>query len=109
MAPASVTLGRPWHPFGDPEAVGSAMFIDCWMDDHIGAKGWDRMSSVDSTGGRVWWEPESARFFEYGTSGPGAVASPRRRLLSAEEARRYTPAAVLRGWSPPLPPSVAPP
>jgi pectinesterase len=103
MVPGSVTLGRPWHPFGDADAVGSAVFIECWMDDHIGAKGWDRMSSVDSTGGRVWWEPESARFFEYGTRGPGAVASPRRRILSAEDARRHTPGAVLRGWIPPLP------
>jgi pectinesterase len=105
MAPGSVALGRPWHPSGDPEAVGSAVFIDCWMDDHIGPRGWDRMSSVDSTGTRVWFEPESARFFEYRTSGPGAVANPRRRVLTAREAERYTPANVLRGWVPPgIPP-----
>ena len=103
MAPNSVTLGRPWHPFADPEAVGSAVYIDCWMDDHIGAKGWDRMSSVDSTGTRIWYEPSSARFFEYGTRGPGAVPSPTRRVLSAVEAARYTPASVLRGWIPALP------
>ena len=101
MAPNSVTLGRPWHPFGDREAVGSAVFIDCWMDDHIGAKGWDRMSMVDSTGERVWWEPETARFFEYRTTGPGAVRSERRRQLSEADARRYTIANVLKGWSPP--------
>jgi polygalacturonase len=103
MAPNSVTLGRPWHPFADPDAVGSAVYIDCWMDDHIGAKGWDRMSSVDSTGMRLWYEPESARFYEYGTRGPGAVTSPTRRVLSAAEAARYTPANVLRGWIPALP------
>lgn len=102
MAPASVALGRPWHPFGDPHAIGSAVFIDTWMDDHIGGKGWDRMSSTDSTGARVWYEPETARFFEFGSTGPGAVASPRRRLLSAEEARRFTPARVLDGWVPRL-------
>src|SRR5207237_2916432 len=56
MAAGSVTLGRPWHPFANLRAVGSAVFIDCWMDDHIGAKGWDRMSSVDSTGTRIWYE-----------------------------------------------------
>ena len=100
MSPNSVTLGRSWHPFGNPQAIGSAVFIDCWMDDHIGAKGWDRMSMVDSTGTRVWWEPESARFFEYGTTGPGAVASERRRVLSASEAQRYTPDSVLAGWKP---------
>jgi polygalacturonase len=101
MASGSVTLGRPWHPFADPQAVGSAVFIECWMDDHIGAKGWDRMSSVDSTGTRIWYEPESARFFEYGTKGPGAVSSPTRRVLSAAEAKRYSPALVLDGWVPP--------
>jgi pectinesterase len=100
MAAASVTLGRPWHPFGDPDAVGSAVFVDSWMDDHIGARGWERMSSIDSTGARVWWEPESARFFERGTRGPGAVASAARRQLSTDEAPRYTRASVLRGWEP---------
>ncbi len=100
MAAASVTLGRPWHPFADPRAVGSSVFIDCYMDDHIGAKGWDRMSSVDSTGTRVWYEPEQARFFEYGTVGPGAVASVTRRVLSKADAARITKVAVLSGWDP---------
>ena len=70
------------------------------MDDHIGEKGWDRMSSVDSTGTRIWYEPGSARFFEFGTTGPGAVRSPSRRVLTAEEAQRYTPANVLGDWLP---------
>ena len=100
MAPNSVALGRPWHPFGDPNAVGSAVFIDTWMDDHIGEKGWDRMSSTDSTGARVWYEPETARFFEYRSTGPGAVASPRRRTLDAAEARRYSLDNVLGDWRP---------
>jgi polygalacturonase len=104
MAPNSVTLGRPWHPFANPRAVGSSVFIECWMDDHIGAKGWDRMSSVDSTGTRIWYEPEGARFFEYGSRGPGAASSATRRVLSAEEAKRYAPANVLGGWTPTLPP-----
>ncbi|MBV9773801.1 MAG: pectate lyase [Gemmatimonadetes bacterium] len=39
MAPNSVTLGRPWHPSGRPDAVGSAVFVDTWMDDHVGTKG----------------------------------------------------------------------
>jgi pectinesterase len=100
MSAASVTLGRPWHPYNDPDAVGSAVFIDTWMDDHIGAKGWDRMSATDSLGGRTWYEPESARFFEYGSKGPGAVRSPTRRVLSADDARKHTPAAVLGDWRP---------
>ena len=53
MAPNSVTLGRPWHPFADATVNSAVAFIDCWMDDHIGERGWDRMSSVDSTGTRI--------------------------------------------------------
>ena len=100
LAPNSVTLGRPWHPFANPRAVASVAYINCWMDDHIGAKGWDRMSSVDSTGNRIWYEPSSARFAEFGTTGPGAVQSPTRRMLSVAEAAKYTPSAVLDGWMP---------
>jgi len=103
MAPNSVTLGRPWHPFANPRANGSVAFIDCWMDDHIGERGWDRMSSVDSTGNRIWYEPASARFFEFGTQGPGAVRSPARRVLAEGDAKKYTPSDVLDGWVPPLP------
>lgn len=100
MAPNSVTLGRPWHPHADPDAVAHVVFAHCWMDDHVGAKGWDRMSMLDSTGRQVWWEPASARFAEFGTTGPGAVASPTRRTLSAREAAPHTPARVLDGWTP---------
>ncbi len=103
MAPNSVSLGRPWHPFADATVNSAVAFIDCWMDTHVGEKGWDRMSSVDSTGTRVWYEPANARFFEYGTKGPGAVSSAARRVLSADEAKRYTPANVLGGWSPVMP------
>ncbi len=100
MAPASVTLGRPWHPFADAAVNSAVAYIHCWMDDHIGEKGWDRMSSVDSTGTRIWYEPADARFVEFGTTGPGAIASPSRPVLGAAEAGRYTPAAVLGGWVP---------
>jgi len=100
MSAGSVTLGRPWHPYAKGDISSSAVYVYCWMDDHIGAKGWDRMSSVDSTGTRVWNEPENARFFEYGSTGPGSLTSASRRVLSAAEAARYTPAQVLGGWVP---------
>ena len=101
MAAGSVALGRPWHPFADPRAIASVAFVDCWMDDHIGAKGWERLSSIDSTGTRIWYEPTDARLFEYRSSGPGAVASPTRRVLTAEQAAHYTIAAALGDWTPP--------
>ncbi|MEW5926140.1 MAG: pectinesterase family protein [Gemmatimonadota bacterium] len=102
VAPGSVGLGRPWHPGGDPLAIGSAVFVDCWMDDHVGARGWDRMSSVDRESGvRFWFEPMNARFYEFGSTGPGAVTSPTRRVLAEGEVRAYTVARVLDGWEPP--------
>lgn len=101
MAPHSVALGRPWHPSADPRARGSVVFVDCWMDDHIGARGWERMSSVDSTGVRIWYDPEGARFFEAGSVGPGAVPSPTRRLLFDADLEKYTVENVLAGWEPP--------
>jgi pectinesterase len=100
MAPSSVTLGRPWHPSGRPDAIGSAVFIDTWMDDHIGAQGWSPMTSTNAAGTRVEHQPEEARFFEYGTTGPGAVASPARRVLDDEQAAAYDITLVLDGWDP---------
>jgi polygalacturonase len=100
MAANSVTLGRPWHPFADATVNSAVAFVDCWMDDHIGQKGWDRMSSVDSTGTRTWYEPSAARFVEFRASGPGAVQSATRRVLTADEAKQYTPSTVLSGWAP---------
>ena len=101
MAANSVTLGRPWHPAALPGVNSAAVFIECWMDDHIGIKGWDRMSAVDAaTGVRVWYEPGDSRFFEYRSTGPGAVASAARRMLTADEAAYYTRDRVLAGWTP---------
>ena len=101
MAPGTVVLGRPWHPAALPGVNSAAAYIECWMDDHIAAKGWDRMSSVDSaTATRIWYEPGDSRFFEYRSSGPGSGSSPGRRTLTAAEAEYYTPVNVLRGWQP---------
>jgi pectinesterase len=100
MVDGSVALGRPWHPSADRQAVGSVAFIDCWMDGHVSARGWEPMSSVDSTGTRVWFQPEDARLFEYRSTGPGAVASPSRRQLTDAQAAAYAPELVLAGWRP---------
>ena len=99
LAPASVALGRPWHPYANAQLDPSAVFVDCWMDDHIGPKGWERMSMVDSTGARIWWEPSSARFFEYHSTGPGAAASSARRQIDANTASRLR-AELLGDWNP---------
>jgi len=100
VAARSVMLGRPWHPAADPQAVGSAVFVKCWMDAHIKPMPWDSMSGVNAAGTRIWFHAGDARLFEYRSTGPGASAGPGRRLLTDEQARYHTPAAVLRGWVP---------
>ncbi len=101
LAANSVSLGRPWHPAALPGVNSSAVFIECWMDDHIAEKGWERMSAVDSaTATRIWYEPADSRFFEYRSSGPGARASAARRTLTSAEAEYYTADRVLGGWRP---------
>lgn len=102
----SVVLGRPWRPsrpfpdgrYGDPDAVGNAAFIRCWMDDHISADGWDQMGYTTKSGERVFLQPEEARLFEFSSRGPGACESARRRRLSPEEAAKYVSEIVLDGW-----------
>jgi pectinesterase len=104
----SVVLGRPWRPgrtfadgrYGDPEAVGNAAFIRCWMDDHISADGWDEMGFTAKSGDRVFLKPDEARLYEYESRGPGARHGNRRRKLEAAEAARYALEFVLDGWRP---------
>lgn len=109
VAAHTVALGRPWRRtgtfpdgrYGDPEAVGAAVYRDCWMDDHIVAEGWYPMGYNAKGGGRAELQPEEVRFFEFQSSGPGAgVVSARRRILSEEQAKPYVPQAVLDGWRP---------
>ncbi|MBN2365237.1 MAG: pectin esterase [Calditrichaeota bacterium] len=98
----SVRLGRPWHPAADPSVSGSAVFVRCYMDDHIGPAGYARISSRDSTGKRIWFDLEAgSRFFEYASYGPGAISSPDRPTLNEKAAEWYTPDQVLNGWVPP--------
>lgn len=109
MADNSVTLGRPWHPTtnfpdgtraADPNAVASVVFKNCWMDSHIGAKGWDLMTGRDKDGKTITFYPQDSRFFEYGSTGPGAVKSDTRRQLSESDAGKWTIQNVLGGWNP---------
>lgn len=109
---ASCPLGRPWHPttsfpdgrYANPNAIGAAVFLNCWMDSHITAAGWDKMHGTARTPGKKDWfypdHPAHARFAEYGSSGPGAQSHPLRRQLSENEAAAYTPQRILRGWRP---------
>jgi pectinesterase len=107
---ATVALGRAWRPtrtfadgrYGDPAVLGKAVFIDCWMDAHIAPEGWDPMAYTARDGSRVMLEPGEARFFESGSSGPGARAHARRRQLPPQELQRYPsrmrPAPIDVAW-----------
>ena len=96
----STALGRPWHPSGDPQAVGAAVYLDCWMDDHIEADGWESMSSTTKSGQKVIFTPEESRFFEYRSYGPGTTLNAKRRQLTEAQASEYTRDRVLDGWIP---------
>ncbi|WP_231507710.1 pectinesterase family protein [Bacillus sp. UNC41MFS5] len=91
-APAgTVYLGRPWHPSGDPNAIGNVVFMNSYLGPHIIAQGWTDMSGFSY---------KDARFYEYQNYGPGAVINEDRRQLSDEEAKWYTIENVLKGWNP---------
>ncbi|PAP75403.1 pectinesterase family protein [Rubrivirga marina] len=97
----SVRLGRPWHPGNDSTANGSAVFVRTWMDDHVGADGYAPISGRGPDGERIWYDLEpTSRFFEWGTTGPGAHVGPRRPQLTGAQAAGYTPGHVLDGWRP---------
>jgi pectinesterase len=49
---------------------------------------------------KIWFYPQDARFYEYGSTGPGAVRSTSRWVISDVEAQHYIPAEVLEGWEP---------
>lgn len=88
---APAYLGRPWRDYG------AAAFIRCEMGPHIRPEGFHH------------WQPhreQTARFVEYGCTGPGADRSrrvPWSRELTPEEAARYTPEVIFAAPTPWLP------
>jgi pectinesterase len=97
----SARLGRPWHPGANLSLEGNAVFMNCFMDDHIGPEGYAPISARDSTGRRIWFELQPySRMFEYGSHGPGAIKSAKRPALSESQAAYYSMTNVLNGWSP---------
>ncbi len=105
---ASVALGRAWRPgrtfpdgkYGDPDAVGAATYLSCWMDAHIDAAGWDAMGYTARNGARVMLAPDAARLFEHDSRGPGARRSATRRTLPTERIADYTRQRILASWRP---------
>lgn len=79
-----VYLGRPWRPYA------STVFVNCYMDSHIVPTGWHN-----------WNDPaneQTARYGEYGSTGPGANAEQRAswaHQLTPEEAAAATDPATI--------------
>lgn len=102
----SVPLGRPWHPtttfadgrYADPNAIGKSVFINTWMDAHITLDGWYSMSGTAKEGGKKNFLPEEARFFEYKSTGAGAIVNDKHRQLSDDEVKQYTQQKILGDW-----------
>lgn len=87
----SVWLGRPWCPSGTSVNKPAVAYINCTMGAHIKAEGWTSMSGV---------EPSHGRFYEYNSSGSGAVVNSLRPQLNSSQAANYTKSNVLGGWNP---------
>ncbi|GIF13569.1 pectinesterase family protein [Actinoplanes teichomyceticus] len=112
-AAGTVHLGRPWHPSADPDAIGSVNIVNTWLPAAIATDApWEDMATADSSGVKVNFRWQDARFAEYANIGPGATLNPNRPQLTASQAAAATPAKYLAGsdgWSPMLPPSTATP
>lgn len=87
----SVYLGRPWTPSGMSVDKPSAAFINCEMGAHIKTEPWTSMSGTPASHGR---------FFEYNSSGEGAVINASRPQLTQTEVANWTITNVLKGWEP---------
>ncbi|PNU06777.1 hypothetical protein A8V01_00910 [Novosphingobium guangzhouense] len=110
----SVFLGRPWGTSTMRDGVrvktvGMAAYLRCWMGPHVAASGWTRMWYTDAAGKQAWFEPEDARFMEFGNTGPGAPApfgtahrevDRRSRLLNAAEAAAFSRERMFSDWRP---------
>jgi hypothetical protein len=68
------------------------------MDDHISADGWDEMGYSNKDGLRAFLDPNSARFGEYASEGPGAFVNRRRSQLSPAQAEAHAARHILKDW-----------
>ncbi|WP_213003955.1 pectinesterase family protein [Clavibacter zhangzhiyongii] len=112
-ADGTVNLGRPWHPSADPKALGSVVIKDTWLPSAIDtAAPWDDMSSTNSSGTKVPFAWQDARFSEFQNVGPGATVNANRPQMAAKDAANATPERYLAGkdgWNPVVAASAAVP
>lgn len=83
-----VYLGRPWRDYG------YTLFMNCELGSHIRPEGWHNWQKN---------REETARYMEYGNSGPGADTKDRvgwSRQLNKKEAKKITQEEVLYSQQP---------
>lgn len=86
-----VFLGRPWRPYA------YTLFINTEMGDHIRPEGWNNWGNAANE--------QTARYMEYGSTGPGANAkarAPWAKQLTKKEASNITLQKVMGDWNPKL-------
>jgi pectinesterase len=82
---SGVYLGRPWRPYS------RVVFIDCAMDAHIRAEGWEN-----------WHDPNNEHMAWYGefhSTGPGGSSADRvawAHQMTSEEAAQFRPEVFLK-------------
>ena len=87
IAANTVSLGRPWRPSSQTRKMTPAVtYVNCYMGDHITSKGWEDMGADSPV--------STARFYEYGSYGPGAKFSDTRNILNNNQAMNYTMSRV---------------
>lgn len=88
----AVYLGRPWR------AYAMTLFMNCELPEGIKPEGWDNWRNPDNE--------RTARYMEYNNTGKGAGTTKRvkwSKVLTANEAQKYTVENVLKGfdnWNP---------
>lgn len=90
---ATFSLGRPWQPSNDPDAIGQVLVRDTELPAAIKPAPWADMS--------IPWE--QARFSEFQNTGPGAGTGTDRPQMSAAQAEYYDKWDYLAGddgWNP---------
>jgi len=72
---------------------------ESYLGEHIHMDGWTSMSSKDpKTGEKIWFYPETERFFEYQNYGPGAIINEKRPQLEGENVELYSKEKFLDDW-----------
>jgi pectinesterase len=106
--PRSVALARPWRPtttysdgrYGNPDAIGAAIFTQCQFGGHITDDGFTHMGYNQKDGQRGFVDPHDVRFFVTRCDGPSASQIAKAYPFPASQIADLTvePLLGLSGW-----------